>query len=196
MNHELKLHDFLKTNNVPSVNNSIYNTIKKNSENIEKNFLNILIEQIKNQDPIHPITNSELTSQLAQIKTAVNVEKIENFLETILNQIDIKNIIKHYSSIKNNNMFSNSSFMYKNTDNNIPLKFTIHNKATSVNALITDQQGKLIFLKNLGTLNPGTHQFQWNGKDIFGNNVPTARYQFSIIAKKENQLIQADLLTI
>ena len=56
-----------------SINNNIINKStndlnrSSNPLDLQNNFLNLLIAQIKNQDPTDPIKNTELTSQLAQI---------------------------------------------------------------------------------------------------------------------------------
>lgn len=61
---------------------------KSGSEDIKGNFLNLLIAQMKNQDPTNPMQNNELTTQLAQISTVEGIEKLNKTVNTIVGQID------------------------------------------------------------------------------------------------------------
>ena len=48
------------------------------AQGIQDQFLTLLVTQLRNQDPLNPMENAELTSQLAQIST---VEGINNLKE-------------------------------------------------------------------------------------------------------------------
>lgn len=196
MFNKINLNPNLIDNNSILKNSSIYYKNTKDPNNIETNFLKILVEQIKNQDPINPITNSEFTSQLAQIKTASNVQKIENIIESILSRIDIEKILnKPYfnSEIK----IPSSKFTYNNENNNkkVPLGIVLYKNSQIVDVMIKNQSGKVILLKNIGPLNAGIHKLQWDGKNLLGQTIPKGEYQFSVVAKEGNELSQAEPLT-
>src|SRR5687767_7335858 len=42
---------------------------KANSNEVQDRFLKLLVTQMKNQDPLNPLDNAQVTSQLAQIST-------------------------------------------------------------------------------------------------------------------------------
>ena len=44
---------------------------------------------MKNQDPLNPMQNAELTSQLAQISTVEGITNLKNTLLSIGGQIDV-----------------------------------------------------------------------------------------------------------
>jgi flagellar basal-body rod modification protein FlgD len=46
-------------------------------------FLTLLVTQLKNQDPMNPLDNAQLTSQLAQLSTVTGVNKLNDTLETL-----------------------------------------------------------------------------------------------------------------
>jgi flagellar basal-body rod modification protein FlgD len=47
-------------------------------------FLKLLVTQLKNQDPLNPMDNAQMTSQLAQISTVDGIEKLNATLKMIL----------------------------------------------------------------------------------------------------------------
>jgi len=175
-------------------NSDIYYNSQENSNSMETNFLKILVEQVKNQDPINPISNSDLTSQLSQIKTAVNVQKIENIIEYLAKEINLKKFLnKPY--FNNNIIIPSSKFTYDKKYSNIFLGAVLHQDSTEVNVIITDQNGKIVLSKNIGPLNAGVHKIKWDGNDILGRNVPKGEYQLSVIAKEGTKLLQVEPIT-
>ena len=40
-------------------------------------FLKLLVTQLKNQDPLNPMDNAQMTSQMAQISTVSGIEKLD-----------------------------------------------------------------------------------------------------------------------
>ena len=50
-------------------------------------FLTMLVAQMKNHDPLNPMENAEVTSQMAQINTVTGIEKVNASLQTMLGQL-------------------------------------------------------------------------------------------------------------
>ena len=49
---------------------------KSTTEAMEDRFLTLLMTQIKNQDPLNPLDNAQVTTQLAQINTVNGIERL------------------------------------------------------------------------------------------------------------------------
>src|SRR6188768_3619231 len=47
-------------------------------------FLKLLVAQMQNQDPLNPMDNAQMTSQIAQINTVGGIEKLNRTVETLL----------------------------------------------------------------------------------------------------------------
>jgi flagellar basal-body rod modification protein FlgD len=58
-----------------------------NAQDLQNQFLTMLVTQLKNQDPTNPMDNSQLTTQLAQINTLSGIEKLNTTLGSISGQI-------------------------------------------------------------------------------------------------------------
>src|SRR5262245_58442945 len=57
-----------------------------NAADIQSNFLKMLVTQLNNQDPLNPLDNSQLTSQLAQISTVSGLQNVNSTLNALLSQ--------------------------------------------------------------------------------------------------------------
>src|SRR5450759_4503359 len=56
------------------------------SADSEQRFLKLLVTQLNNQDPLNPLDNAQLTSQLAQMSTVSGVEKLNTTLQSLVDQ--------------------------------------------------------------------------------------------------------------
>jgi flagellar basal-body rod modification protein FlgD len=45
-------------------------------------FMTLLVTQMKNQDPLNPLDNAQVTSQLAQLSTVTGVNKLNATMES------------------------------------------------------------------------------------------------------------------
>ena len=46
-------------------------------------FLKLLVTQMKNQDPLNPLDNAQVTTQLAQINTVSGIEKLNTTVQAL-----------------------------------------------------------------------------------------------------------------
>ncbi|WP_428572002.1 flagellar hook capping FlgD N-terminal domain-containing protein [Ramlibacter sp.] len=46
-------------------------------------FMKLLVAQMKNQDPLNPMDNAQMTSQIAQINTVAGIEKLNATVESL-----------------------------------------------------------------------------------------------------------------
>ncbi len=70
-------------------NGSSSSTAKNSVSEAENRFLKLLTTQLKNQDPLNPLDNAQMTSQLAQISTVSGIEKLNATLQTLLDGMSV-----------------------------------------------------------------------------------------------------------
>lgn len=146
-------------------------------------FLNLLVTQLKNQDPLDPMDSNEFTSQLVQFASVEqqiyqnsNLEKLVNVQET--NQI---------SSMVN--------FIDKTVEvegQRIPLEngqaefsYTMPAGARSASVLIRNSAGITVFEQD-ATLDQGRHTFNWDGRNKSGQQVEDGEY-LAVVTGLSNQ---------
>lgn len=57
--------------------------VAASAKDIEDRFLTLLVSQIRNQDPLNPLDNAQLTTQLAQISTVGGIDRMNQTLSAI-----------------------------------------------------------------------------------------------------------------
>ena len=50
-------------------------------ESVQDRFLTLLVTQMRNQDPLNPLENAEVTTQLAQISTVSGIDKLNQAMQ-------------------------------------------------------------------------------------------------------------------
>ncbi|MDQ1237240.1 MAG: flagellar basal body rod modification protein FlgD [Wigglesworthia glossinidia] len=142
--------------------NNHNNSIKTNVNNIESltnNFLKMILVQIKNQDPTHPIDNNQLTSQMTQMHTALGIEKLSNIMQ------EIKDTSNHNQAINLSNWIGHKIMTHGNPIISFEGKkdygFKLPAKSDHVILTLTDLSGNS-YVANYYNLNPGIYKLNIN----------------------------------
>ena len=166
----------------------------KNKDDIGKDeFLLLLVEQLKHQDPLEPMDGTDFTAQLAQFssleqQTAMNdnLMLLQDYSATLnrLSALDMIGKKVEYDG-------SGSGSININGDGQpIPLDFELADGAHKVVVDIYNSAGGRVETLELGAFDLGLQSYNWNGKDIDGNSFPAGNYSFNVTARDElGQLI-------
>ena len=57
--------------------------LNRAADDPQDRFLKLLVTQMKNQDPLNPLDNAQVTSQLAQISTVNGIEKLNATIQAM-----------------------------------------------------------------------------------------------------------------
>ncbi len=61
-------------------------TSKADDPGSAERFLTMLVTQLQNQDPLNPMDNAQITSQIAQINTVAGLEKVNESIQSLSGQ--------------------------------------------------------------------------------------------------------------
>ena len=139
-------------------------------------FLQLLVAQMKNQDPLNPMKDSEFVAQLAQFSSLEQLVDVNENLKTNSIIAQISNNALVASLIGKNVKVVGNQIHLKNED---PIQgaFILSN-AGDVSITIRDTYGNNVRTMNLGLKNQGSQEFTWNAKDDNGNTLPAGEYTF------------------
>lgn len=164
------------------------------AEGIEDRFLTLLVTQMQNQDPLNPMDNAQLTSQLAQINTVKGINGLNTTMEKLL------------SSYSDALSMQSSALIGKNilsAGNKLPLGesggiggFNLAGDVDQAIVTITDSKGVKVNQLSLGALKSGVNDFYWDGKDADGKALAQGNYNFSIAATQGGKSVTASPLQL
>lgn len=125
-------------------------------------FMTLLVTQLKNQDPMNPLDNAQLTTQLAQLSTVTGVNKLNTTLESLKasyqssEALQATNLIGHGVLVAGDfiNLAGGKAVM----------GVSLASAADNVQVIVTDPStGKDVQTIELGARAPGTIPLSWNG---------------------------------
>ncbi|AOE40890.1 flagellar basal-body rod modification protein FlgD [Pantoea agglomerans] len=164
-----------------------------NAQDLQNQFLTMLVTQLKNQDPTNPMDNSQLTTQLAQINTLSGIEKLNTTLGSISGQISTSQSLQSSTLIGHGVMVNGGQVLVGN-GTTTPFGVELASASTGTSATIKDASGTVIDTVDLGALSAGVHTFSWDGKLTDGSVAPDGKYSVAIAASNGNAQLVAQPL--
>jgi len=166
----------------------------------EQRFLKLLVTQLNNQDPLNPMENAELTSQLAQMSTVSGIEKLNSTLSGLVNQTGSNQVLQAASLIGYNVLSPGNTIGTKAPeDGKDPavqaFAVQLPGTAADVEIKIVDASGKTVRTIDAGGMTEGVNAVTWDGKDDAGNAVPAGTYKFTVAATNGGAAVEATALT-
>lgn len=127
-------------------------------------FLKLLVAQMKNQDPLNPMDNAEVTSQMAQINTVTGIAKLNSTIEGLSTQFVQMQALQGATLVGRNVTVKGSALTI--ADGVGYGGFELAGPADNVKLEILSASGQVIGTQNLGAASSGVHSFDWNAAGI------------------------------
>ena len=166
----------------------------------EQRFLKLLVTQLNNQDPLNPMENAELTSQLAQMSTVSGIEKLNTTLSGLVNQTGSNQVLQAASLIGYNVLSPGDTLTTTTPEEGkdpAAQAFAVElpGTAADVSIKIVDASGNVVRTLDAGSMKEGVNAVTWDGKDDAGNVVPAGAYKFTANASNGSAPVTATALT-
>jgi len=123
-------------------------------------FLKLLVTQMKNQDPLNPMDNAQITSQMAQISTVSGIDKMAAAV-TGLNSLMLQTQSLEGAMLVGKNVLVPGNKIMLDADGATTAGFELDSSATSVVVNIKDSTGKVVDTVDMGAASAGKHVFEW-----------------------------------
>ncbi|QET05423.1 MULTISPECIES: flagellar hook assembly protein FlgD [Cupriavidus] len=151
------------------------------ASDIQNNFLKMLVTQLNNQDPLNPMDNSQLTSQLAQISTVSGLQNVNSTLNALLSQTAASRAMDSANLIGRTVLVPGSAV---SVDAGVPGKIAmdIPSTADAVQVQVLDANGNVVRTIDMKGQTAGVHDIAWDGKNDQGGAVPDGDYKFKVTA--------------
>ena len=140
-------------------------------------FLKLLVAQMKNQDPLSPMDNAQVTSQMAQINTVSGIEKLNLTVQGLSSQFAQLQAVQGVSLVGHDVVVPGNTLQVAD-DATAQAGYELAGPADQVKVEILAPSGKVIDTLNLGAQTSGVHSFDWQA----GANASTSGLRFRVTA--------------
>jgi flagellar basal-body rod modification protein FlgD len=155
-------------------------------------FLKLLVTQMKNQDPLNPMDNAQVTSQMAQLSTVTGIDKLNTTLQALSDSmmsnqsLQAASMIGHGVLVPGNGINLSNGNGYGGID--------LAQSADKVDIAIYDRAGVLARTIHLGAQPVGLVNWQWDGRNDSGASMADGSYTFTVNAAQAGAEAEAAAL--
>ena len=183
--------------NMPGVDSASTTTPKRDLNandpaNSQDRFLKLLVAQLNNQDPMNPLDNAQMTSQIAQINTVTGIQQLNETVKGLVSQFASQQMLQGSAMVGRQVLVEGDS-MAVNTETKAAYgALDLSASAASVKVQVLNASGKELGVVDLGSLKAGRYNFEWDASD----HPDSGPLHFNVVAQNGEANVPATPLTI
>ena len=165
------------------------------ANDIQDRFLTLLVTQLKNQDPLSPMDNSQITTQLSQISTVSGIDKLNETVSGLATALAASQTMASASMIGRQVVAPGSNLKLADKQATTGA-FELTGPADRVTVSITGPAGDIVRRIEIGPSTAGFKTFAWDGKADNGAAAKDGAYTFKVEAAQAGKSVVATSYTL
>ena len=158
------------------------------SEASQDRFLKLLVAQLNNQDPMNPMDNAQMTSQLAQINTVSGIQTLNDTMTSMASQIAALQSLQGSTTIGHEVLTEGSTVSV--ADGVGKGSFDLSGNADAVKVEVRNASGTLLGTVNMGALEAGRQSFTWDASQ----HTAAGELSFKVVATSGSTAVTSTAL--
>jgi len=150
----------INTSTAAASSTSSANASTASMDAAQDRFLKLLVAQLNNQDPMNPLDNAQMTSQMAQINTVTGIQQVNDTLKSMAEQFTALQVLQGSNMVGHDVLIESPTLSINNGVASGAVDLA--GRAESVKVDILSSGGQVIDTLNFGALEAGRHSFDWD----------------------------------
>lgn len=167
---------------------------KRPEDDIQDRFMTLLISQMRNQDPLNPLDNAEVTSQLAQINTVKGIEQLNQTVNMLTGRVQSNEALIGLGAVGKLALVPGEKISLY--DGQAAAGFELPADVDQVRVKIYDSIGNVLHEADLGAQPAGVHTFVWDGTTESGETAVNNNYRFEVEARVGKDAVKTQTLSL
>ena len=163
-----------------------------NVADAQNRFMTLLVTQMKNQDPLNPLDNAQVTSQLAQLSTVTGIDKLNQTMQAMMGSMNGAQSLQAANMIGHGVLVPGSKLSL--SGGKAVYGIELSGPADKVQVTISDGAGNPVCVFDMGAQQAGTLAMAWDGSTQNGGAAPDGRYQVAVTAVRGGQAVTSQAL--
>jgi flagellar basal-body rod modification protein FlgD len=160
----------------------------------QEDFLELLLTQLKNQDPLSPMENAEFMGQLAQFSTVSSVQAVEQIIGDLSTSLQSAQALQATSLVGRSVLVADSQALLEPGEG-IGGRIDVPLGAGALTVTVEEPSGRVVRSMNLGVHPPGALSFEWDGSTPDGEEATPGEYRLRATAVVDGQSTGLDVAT-
>jgi flagellar basal-body rod modification protein FlgD len=160
----------------------------------QQEFFDLMVTQLKNQDPLKPLDSSEFLGQMAQFSTVTGLQNVEKSITELSSAFQSSQALQASTLVGRNVLVAGSQGLLP-ADGVFTAAADLPQSTGELTANFYDGSGQLVRRLSLGAHDAGLVQFAWDGIMDGGQRAPAGVYGVSVNAVLDGETVALDTLT-
>jgi flagellar basal-body rod modification protein FlgD len=163
------------------------------TDEAQARFMKLLVAQMQNQDPMNPMDNAQMTSQIAQLQTVSGINQLNT---------TVQNLLSNYQSVQqfqSTGMLGRQVLVGGDTlaveKGRASVYFDLPQASDSTQVLVKDSTGTVVRTLDVGAQAAGIQTIQWDGKNDAGKQLADGYFKFDVQAQRNGVGLDATKLS-
>ena len=143
-------------------------------------FLQLMMTQLKNQDPLQPMQNGEFMGQMAQFGTVNGIQNLQKSFSQVATAMQSNQALMASSLVGRAVLVPGDKMIYGGSP--VMGAADLTQSAADVRVTVTDAGGQVIRQMTLGPQSSGTVKFTWDGLNDAGAPAAAGAYTVKVTA--------------
>ena len=146
----------------------------------QADFLHLMTEQLKNQDPLKPLDSQQFLGQLAQFSTVQGIDSMQGAMGAMASVMESDQTLRAAALVGHDALVEVDSL-------DLAAGASVQGEITAksagpVTVDIVDADGKRVRRMTVEAGAAGATAFEWDGRDDAGNAIPAGNYAIRAVA--------------
>ena len=146
----------------------------------QQEFFELMLTQLKNQDPFEPLESGEFLSQIAQFSSVQSLGQLNNSFDTLSSSIVSNQALQGAALVGRSVLVPNDAGTL-GPSGQVTGAVELDESTTALQIRIQDASGQIVRQIDLGAQPAGLNRFRWGGETDFG--IPAAPGVYTITAQ-------------
>ena len=156
----------------------------------QEDFFSLLTEQLANQDPTKPVDNDQMVAQMTSFTMADGIEQLNDKFSDFATSMTSNQALQASSLIGQEVLLQGDIGYISAEGQNVSGVVIADQSVQNLEITIENETGEIIKSINVGTQAAGNIEFNWDGTDANGNNMPVGNY---VVRAQGNVAGEADI---
>lgn len=152
-----------------SAANTDQNSVNQNT------FLELMVAQLKNQDPTQPMQSGEFLTQIAQFSSVQSLNQLQSAFTTLASSLQSSQALQASTLVGRHVLISNEHIVADGTAQQVAMDMPAGTSQARLS--IYDSAGQLVRQIAVGPQSEGLQSIAWDGKNGQGTAVEAGQYR-------------------
>lgn len=146
----------------------------------QEDFLNLFVTQMRYQNPLEPMDNYQMASQMAQMSSVESLKNISNSIDQFVASQSAANNFQASGLIGKKVEYQGNTLTL--SEGSAPEAYYQLPTPGKVLIQVCDSSGNLVRQIEAGSKDTTKQKFQWDGRNQNGITLPDGSYSFQVVA--------------